>query len=335
MNLPVTQVSIEITHPGDPDVLQACQRQTPVPNDKQVLIKVAAAGVNRPDVFQRLGFYPPPPGVTDIPGLEVSGTVVAIGSAVTRWALGDEVCALLSGGGYSQYAFAEEALCLSIPKGLSLIDAAALPETCFTVWHNLFERAELKAGEWLLVHGGASGIGTTAIQMATALGVKVIATAGSDEKCAMCESLGAVKAINYNDDDFVAESLRITGIGVNVILDMVGGDYVQKNFSACAPKARIVSIAFLRGSKVEVDLMPLMLKQLVITGSTLRSQPLENKARIAKGVENNVWPLIEKQQFKPITDNTFALTEASDAHKLMESNKHIGKILLVANSTKG
>ena len=335
MNLPVTQVSIEITHPGDPDVLQACQRQTPVPNDKQVLIKVAAAGVNRPDVFQRLGFYPPPPGVTDIPGLEVSGTVVAIGSAVTRWALGDEVCALLSGGGYSQYAFAEEALCLSIPKGLSLIDAAALPETCFTVWHNLFERAELKAGEWLLVHGGASGIGTTAIQMATALGVKVIATAGSDEKCAMCESLGAVKAINYNDDDFVAESLRITGIGVNVILDMVGGDYVQKNFSACAPKARIVSIAFLRGSKVEVDLMPIMLKQLVITGSTLRSQPLENKARIAKGVENNVWPLIEKQQFKPITDNTFALVEASDAHKLMESNKHIGKILLIANSTKG
>jgi NADPH2:quinone reductase len=335
MNLPVTQVSIEITHPGDPDVLQACQRQTPVPNDKQVLIKVAAAGVNRPDVFQRLGFYPPPPGVTDIPGLEVSGTVVAIGSAVTRWALGDEVCALLSGGGYSQYAFAEEALCLSIPKGLSLIDAAALPETCFTVWHNLFERAELKAGEWLLVHGGASGIGTTAIQMATALGVKVIATAGSDEKCAMCESLGAVKAINYNDDDFVAESLRITGIGVNVILDMVGGDYVQKNFSACAPKARIVSIAFLRGSKVEVDLMPLMLKQLVITGSTLRSQPLENKACIAKGVENNVWPLIEKQQFKPITDNTFALVEASDAHKLMESNKHIGKILLIANSTKG
>jgi NADPH2:quinone reductase len=335
MNLPVTQVSIEITHSGDPDVLQACQRQIPVPNDKQILIEVAAAGVNRPDVFQRLGFYPPPPSVTDIPGLEVSGTVVAIGSAVTRWALGDEVCALLSGGGYSQYVIAEEALCLSIPKGLSLIDAAALPETCFTVWHNLFERAELKAGECLLVHGGASGIGTTAIQIATALGIKVIATAGSDKKCAMCESLGAVKAINYNDDDFVSESLRITGSGVDVILDMVGGDYVQKNFSACAPKARIVSIAFLRGSKVEVDLMPLMLKQLVITGSTLRSQPLENKARIAKGVENNVWPLIEEQLFKPITDTTFALTEASDAHKLMESNKHIGKILLVANSTKG
>lgn len=335
MNLPVTQVSIEITHPGGPDVLQPCQRHTPVPNDNQVLIEVAASGVNRPDVFQRLGFYPPPPGASDIPGLEVSGTVVAIGSAVTHWALGDEVCALLSGGGYSQYAVAQEALCLSIPKGLSLTDAAALPETCFTVWHNLFERAELKAGEWLLVHGGASGIGTTAIQMATALGVNVIATAGSDEKCAMCETLGAVKAINYNDCDFVSESLKITPAGVDVILDMVGGDYVQKNFSVCAPKARIVSIAFLRGSKVEIDLMPVMLKQLVITGSTLRAQPLEHKARIAKGVQNNVWPLIEKQHFKPIIDHTFSLTQASEAHALMESNKHIGKILLIAESEIG
>ena len=335
MNPPLNQLSIEITQPGGPNVLQACQRQTPSPDASQVLIEVAAAGVNRPDVFQRLGFYPPPPGVTDIPGLEVSGTIVAIGSAVTRWALGDEVCALLSGGGYSQYAVAEESLCLSIPRGLSLIDAAALPETCFTVWHNLFERAELKAGEWLLVHGGASGIGTTAIQMATALGVKVIATAGSDEKCAICESLGAVKAINYNDHDFVSESLTVAVAGVDVILDMVGGDYVQKNFSVCAPKARIVNIAFLRGSKVEVDLMPVMLKQLVITGSTLRSQPLENKARIAKGVQNHVWPLIEQQQFKPITDHTFSLSEASQAHTLMESNTHIGKILLITESTRG
>ena len=335
MNPPLNQLSIEITQPGGPNVLQACQRQTPSPDASQVLIEVVAAGVNRPDVFQRLGFYPPPPGVTDIPGLEVSGTIVAIGSAVTRWALGDEVCALLSGGGYSQYAVAEESLCLSIPRGLSLIDAAALPETCFTVWHNLFERAELKAGEWLLVHGGASGIGTTAIQMATALGVKVIATAGSDEKCAICESLGAVKAINYNDHDFVSESLTVAVAGVDVILDMVGGDYVQKNFSVCAPKARIVNIAFLRGSKVEVDLMPVMLKQLVITGSTLRSQPLENKARIAKGVQDHVWPLIEQQQFKPITDHTFSLSEASQAHTLMESNTHIGKILLVTQTTKG
>ncbi|MFQ3309280.1 MAG: NADPH2:quinone reductase [Porticoccaceae bacterium] len=335
MNPPLNQLSIEITQPGGPNVLQACQRQTPSPDASQVLIEVAAAGVNRPDVFQRLGFYPPPPGVTDIPGLEVSGTIVAIGSAVTRWALGDEVCALLPGGGYSQYAVAEESLCLSIPRGLSLIDAAALPETCFTVWHNLFERAELKAGEWLLVHGGASGIGTTAIQMATALGVKVIATAGSDEKCAICESLGAVKAINYNDHDFVSESLTVAVAGVDVILDMVGGDYVQKNFSVCAPKARIVNIAFLRGSKVEVDLMPVMLKQLVITGSTLRSQPLENKARIAKGVQDHVWPLIEQQQFKPITDHTFSLSEASQAHTLMESNTHIGKILLITESTRG
>ena len=332
MNPPLNQVSIEITQSGGPNVLQACQRPTPSPDANQVLIEVAAAGVNRPDVFQRLGFYPPPPGVTDIPGLEVSGTIVAVGSAVTFWKLGDEVCALLSGGGYSQYAVADESLCLSIPHGLSLIDAAALPETCFTVWHNLFERAELKAGEWLLVHGGASGIGTTAIQMATALGVKVIATAGSDEKCTVCESLGAVKAINYNDQDFVSESLTVTADGVDVILDMVGGDYVQKNVNVCAPKARIVNIAFLRGSKVEIDLMPVMLKQLIITGSTLRSQPLENKARIAKGVQDHVWPLIENQQFKPITDHTFALSEASQAHTLMESNTHIGKILLITES---
>ena len=332
MNPPLNQVSIEITQPGGPNVLQACQRPIPSPDANQVLIEVAAAGVNRPDVFQRLGFYPPPPGVTDIPGLEVSGTIVAMGSSVTCWKLGDEVCALLSGGGYSQYAVADESLCLSIPHGLSLIDAAALPETCFTVWHNLFERAELKAGEWLLVHGGASGIGTTAIQMATALGVKVIATAGSDEKCTVCESLGAVKAINYNDQDFVSESLTVTADGVDVILDMVGGDYAQKNVNVCAPKARIVNIAFLRGSKVEIDLMPVMLKQLVITGSTLRSQPLENKTRIAKGVQDHVWPLIENQQFKPITDHTFALSEASQAHTLMESNTHIGKILLITES---
>ena len=332
MNPPLNQVSIEITQPGGPNVLQACQRPIPSPDANQVLIEVAAAGINRPDVFQRLGFYPPPPGVTDIPGLEVSGTIVAVGSAVTFWKLGDEVCALLSGGGYSQYAVADESLCLSIPHGLSLIDAAALPETCFTVWHNLFERAELKAGEWLLVHGGASGIGTTAIQMATALGVKVIATAGSDEKCTVCESLGAVKAINYNDQDFVSESLTVTADGVDVILDMVGGDYAQKNVNVCAPKARIVNIAFLRGSKVEIDLMPVMLKQLVITGSTLRSQPLENKTRIAKGVQDHVWPLIENQQFKPITDHTFALSEASQAHTLMESNTHIGKILLITES---
>ncbi|HAZ94099.1 MAG TPA: NAD(P)H-quinone oxidoreductase, partial [Porticoccaceae bacterium] len=238
---------------------------------------------------------------------------------------------LLSGGGYAEYAVAEESICLPIPEGLSLIDAAALPETCFTVWHNLFERAELQAGEWLLVHGGSSGIGTTAIQMASAMGIKVIATAGSDEKCAACEKLGAVKAINYRQQDFVQACQEITGTGVNVILDMVGGDYVQQNFAACAPKARIVNIAFLRGSKVEVDLLPLMLKQLVLTGSTLRAQPIENKARIAAGVESQVWPLIAQGKFKPVINSRFPLAQASEAHTLMESNQHIGKLLLTTS----
>ena len=276
-----------------------------------------------------MGFYPPPSGVTDIPGLEVSGTIVSVGSATNRWKVGDQVCALLSGGGYAKYAIAEESLCLPIPQGLSLEDAAALPETCFTVWHNLFERAALKAGEWLLIHGGSSGIGTTAIQMASSLGVNVIATAGTEKKCLACEQLGAVKAINYNKEDFVQTCKELTDSGVNVVLDMVGGDYMQKNFSACAPRARIVSIAFLRGSKVEVDLMPIMLKQLVLTGSTLRAQPLENKARIAAGVESEVWPLIVSGNFKPIIHSRLKMTEAHKGHTLMESNQHIGKILLL------
>ena len=329
MSLPTTQICIEITQPGTPEVLKPASRPLIQPSDSQVLIKVAAAGINRPDVLQRKGFYPAPPGVTDIPGLEVSGTVIAIGSLVEDWVIGDKVCALLPGGGYAEYAMAEQSLCLPVPANLSLTDAAALPETCFTVWHNLFERAELQAGEWLLVHGGSSGIGTTAIQMASALGVNVIATASSDEKCVVCEELGAVKAINYNKDDFVKVCQTLTAGGVNVILDMVGGDYVQKNFSACAPKARIVSIAFLRGSKVQVDLMPLMLKQLVLTGSTLRAQPLENKARIAAGVESQVWPLIAEGKFKPIIHSRFALAQASEGHALMESSQHIGKILLI------
>jgi len=328
MSLPTSQTSIEITEPGAPEVLQAAARTVPQPAEKEVLIQVAAAGINRPDVFQRMGFYPPPPGVIDIPGLEVSGTVLAIGTEVTSWSVGDQVCALLAGGGYAEYAVAEESLCLPVPEGFSLTDAAALPETCFTVWHNLFERAQLKAGEWLLVHGGCSGIGTTAIQMASALGVNVIATAGNDAKCAVCEELGAVKAINYNQQDFVAACKELTGEGANVVLDMVGGDYVQQNFAACAPRARIVNIAFLRGSKVEVDLLPLMLKQLVLTGSTLRAQPLDDKARIAAGVKKQVWPLITQGKFKPIIDSRFPLAEASQGHALMETNQHIGKILL-------
>ncbi|MCT2529972.1 NAD(P)H-quinone oxidoreductase [SAR92 clade bacterium H921] len=329
MSTPSTQTCIEVTQPGAPEVLKPTSRSVPQPTDNQVLIKVAAAGINRPDVFQRLGFYPPPPGVTDIPGLEVSGTIIATGTMVEDWSIGDKVCALLSGGGYAEYAIAESSLCLPVPANLSLTDAAALPETCFTVWHNLFERAELKAGEWLLVHGGSSGIGTTAIQMATALGVNVITTAGSDEKCSVCEELGAVKAINYKRDDFVEVCKTLTKGGVNVVLDMVGGDYVQKNISVCAPKARIVNIAFLQGSNMQIDLLPLMLKQLVLTGSTLRAQPLQNKARIAAGVESQVWPLIAEGKFKPIVHSSFPLRQASEGHALMESSQHIGKIVLV------
>ncbi len=328
MTIPNQQTAIEVSEPGGPEVLRAASFPVMHPGKEQVLIEVAVAGVNRPDVFQRLGFYPPPPGAPDIPGLEVAGTVVAVGEGTSRWQVGDKVCALLAGGGYAQYAVADAALCLPVPDGLTLEQSAGLPETCFTVWHNLFERAQLKAGEWLLVHGGTSGIGTTAIQMATAMGVNVIATAGSDEKCRVCEELGAVRAINYRNEEFAPICKEVSGKGVNVILDIVGGDYVQNNIKACAPGGRIVNIAFLRGSKVEIDLMPVMLKQLVLTGSTLRSQPLANKARIARGVEEHVWPLIAEGKLKPVIQCTFPLDKASDAHKLMETNQHIGKILL-------
>jgi len=330
--MPQDCISIEISQPGSADVLAISSRLIPDPAPNQVLIKVAAAGINRADIFQRLGFYPPPQGVTDIPGLEVSGTVVSVGKDVDRYQIGDQVCALLSGGGYAEYALADQVLCLPIPEGLTITEAAALPETCFTVWHNLFERAQLQAGEWLLVHGGSSGIGTTAIQIARALGVKVIATAGSDKKCQLCEQLGAIKAINYHNQSFAEICKTLTVNGVNVVLDMVGGDYVQQNFAACAPAARIINIAFLRGSKIEIDLMPLMLKQLVLTGSTLRSQPIESKARITRGVETEVWPLIEAGKFKPVIHQTFALANAAKAHTLMESNQHSGKILLINES---
>ena len=326
--LPEQMHAIAISNPGGPDVLTLRQHAMPQPGAGQVLIAVAAAGANRPDVFQRMGLYPPPPGAPDIPGLEVAGAIVAVGEGVQRWKAGDQVCALLAGGGYAEYAVADEALCLPMPQGLSMTEAAALPETCFTVWHNLYQRAHLQEGEWLLVHGGSSGIGTTAIQMASALGARVIVTAGSAEKCRVCEELGAEVAINYREEDFTTRCKEITGSGVNVVLDMVGGDYVQKNFGASAPKARIVNIAFLRGSKVDVDLMPLMLKQLVLTGSTLRSQPLENKAAIARGVEEQVWPLIAVGKFKPVIHSRFPLEQASEAHRLMESNQHIGKLVL-------
>ncbi|HAZ79787.1 MAG TPA: NAD(P)H-quinone oxidoreductase [Porticoccaceae bacterium] len=327
--LPEKHLSIEILTTAEANILSPCQRQLESPSSHQVIIEVAAAGVNRPDVFQRMGFYPPPPGASDIPGLEVSGTIVAIGTDVRKYKIGDQVCALLSGGGYAEYALAEEDLCLPIPDNLSLVEAAALPETCFTVWHNLFERAALQANEYLLVHGGSSGIGTTAIQMASALGVKVIATAGSDEKCKVCERLGAIRAINYNKQDFVVESQKLTNRGVNVVLDMVGGDYIEKNIAACAQGARIVSIAFLRGSRIDVDFLPVMLKQLILTGSTLRAQPLADKARIAQGVKQTVWPLIAENKFKPVIHKTFNLSNAQDSHRLMETNEHIGKLLLL------
>lgn len=318
---------IEISTPGGPEVLVVAKRALPQADSGQVLIKVAAAGVNRPDVFQRQGGYPAPPGASDLPGLEVAGEVVACGSDVHTLQPGDQVCALLNGGGYAQYAVAEASLCLPVPTGLSVQEAAALPETVFTVWHNVFERGTLKKGQILLVHGGTSGIGTTAIQMAHAFGARVFATAGSAEKCQACRELGAEQVFNYHEEDFVA-GIKDVSKGANVILDMVGGDYVQKNIRAAAFQGRIISIAFLRGSKVEVDLTPMMLKQLVLTGSTLRSQPVENKAGIAIAVREKVWPLLAQGKIKPVIHTVFKLDQASDAHRLMESNAHIGKLLL-------
>lgn len=319
----------EISAPGGPEVLRLTQRALPVPGAGEVLIKVAAAGVNRPDVFQRQGGYPPPAGASDLPGLEIAGEIVATGASVSSSRVGDQVCALVTGGGYAEYAVATASLCLPVPTGMSPVEAAALPETFFTVWHNIFERAALKAGEVLLVHGGASGIGTTAIQLGKALGARVFATAGGAAKCRSCERLGAEQAFDYQREDFVAGIKAATPGGANVILDMVGGNYVQKNIRALAFQGRLVSIAFLRGSKVEVDLMPVMLKQLVLTGSTLRSQPVADKSRIAAALRTRVWPLLASGAIKPVISATFPLAEAAAAHRLMESNAHIGKIVLV------
>ena len=327
MTMPTSTECIEITTPGEADVLQITTRELPSPGDHELLIQVAFAGVNRPDVIQRLGQYPPPPGATDIPGLEVSGTVTAVGDKVSRWKVGDQVCALLSGGGYAHYALAHEELCLPVPQGLTLQQAAALPETFFTVWYNLVEKGELQAGDNVLIHGGSSGIGTTAIQVAAQLGATVYTTAGSEAKCQVCTELGATRAFNYRTEDFM-EIKGLTGKGVDIILDMVGGEYVQKNIKLAAPGGRIISIAFLNGSKVDVNLMPVMLKQLIITGSTLRSQPVADKAQIARQVEQNLWPLIEAGNIKPVIHTTLPLAQAAEAHKLMESSQHIGKILL-------
>jgi NADPH2:quinone reductase len=327
--LPETMTVIEVREPGGPEQLTPGTRPVPTPAADEVLIAVAAAGINRPDVLQRQGLYPPPKGASDLLGLEVSGPVVATGEGVTRFKPGDFVCALVNGGGYAEYAVAPEATTLLAPQGLSPVETAALPETIFTVWHNVFERGCLKEGDWLLVHGGASGIGTTAIQLGTALGAKVIVTVGDDTKAKACEELGAVKAINYREENFVDVVKEVTSKhGADVILDMVGGDYIQKNIYATALEGHIVQIAFLKGSKVEVDLMRLMMRRLTLTGSTLRAQTDETKAKMATVIEEKIWPLVESGEYKPVIDSTFPLAEAAEAHKRIDDPSHVGKIVL-------
>jgi NADPH2:quinone reductase len=320
---------IEITTPGGPKVLELAERDTPTPAAGELLIAVEAAGVNRPDVMQRLGLYPPPPGASDLPGLEVAGTVAALGEGVSGWRPGERVCALTNGGGYAEYAVAAAGQCLPIPAGLDAEQAASLPETFFTVWSNVFERARLQDGESLLVHGGSSGIGVTAIQLAAARGATVFATAGSEEKCAACRALGADIAVNYREQDFVEVLGEATGgAGVDVILDMVGGDYVSRNLQLAAMDGRIVNIAFQQGFEAEVNFLPLLMKRLTLTASTLRPRSAADKAAIASALQREVWPLLENGTIKPVVYSSFPIEEASAAHALMESSEHIGKIVL-------
>ena len=327
--LPVQMRAIEITTPGGPEVLRVNQRPVPVPAFNEVLIEVAAAGVNRPDVLQRKGGYPPPPGASDIPGLEVAGTIVAADAGVNEWRPGDRVCALVTGGGYAEYVAAPAPQCLPIPRGLTLIEAAGLPETFFTVWVNVFERAGLKGPETLLIQGGSSGIGVTAIQMARAFGHRVFVTAGSADKCAACEKLGASRAINYRTEDFVAIVKELTGgKGVDVILDMVGGDYVPRELACLADDGRLSLIAFLGGTKTTIDMTDILRRRLTITGSTLRARSVEVKGAIAQALKQKVWPLIEAGKIRPVIYRTFRQEEASAAHALMESSAHVGKIIL-------
>jgi len=317
---------VAISGPGGPDVLQLGERPVPQPGAGEVLIKVAAAGVNGPDLMQRKGLYPPPAGASDLPGLEVAGEVVAVGPGARRWSAGDKVTALTNGGGYAEFCAVDALHCLPVPRGLGLVDAASLPETFFTVWSNIFIGAGLAAGETLLVHGGAGGIGTTAIQLAKAFGAKAIATDSPEERCRICRELGADRVIDYRAEDYV-EIVRAEG-GANVILDIVGGANIERNFRAASPDGRIVQLAFPAGSKVEVNLMPVMLKRLTYTGSTLRTRPGAFKARVAQELESRVWPLIEQGRIKPVVRTTFDLAQAARAHALMESSAHIGKIVL-------
>lgn len=325
MQLFITMRAIKI----EAEALKLTEHPIPKPADYQVLIKTAAAGVNRPDIMQRKGLYPPPSGASDIPGLEIAGTVLATGAAVRHLKTGDAVCALVTGGGYAEYCLASAALCLPIPEGLSFIEAAALPETFFTVWSNVFDRAHLLPGETLLVHGGSSGIGTAAIQLAKAFHAKVIVTAGSEAKCQFCMELGADAAINYKKQDFVEEIDRLTGSnGVDVVLDMIGGDYFPRNLKCMAADARLVQIAIQNGAKTEINLLSLMLKRLTLTGSTLRARDDDFKAGIAQKLYQKVWPLLATGIIKPVIHSTFALNDAAFAHELMESSQHIGKIIL-------
>ena len=327
--MPETMTAIEITAPGGPEVLKPVTRPRPAPALGEVLIKVAAAGVNRPDAMQRAGFYPPPPGASDIPGLEVAGEVVALGPEVESVAQGDQVCALVAGGGYAEYCPAPAPLCLPIPAGFSAAEAAALPETFFTVWTNVFDRGGLGGGESFLIHGGSSGIGTTAIQLAHRFGARVFATAGSAEKCRACEDLGAERAIDYRTEDFVAVIDAATGgRGVDLIVDMVGGDYVGRNLQALAVEGRLVQIAVQRGPKVEVNMLTIMQKRLRVSGSTLRPRTVAQKAEIAQALRKEVWPLLAAGAVRPVMDSTFPLADAAGAHARLESSAHIGKIVL-------
>lgn len=326
---PETMTAVEISQPGPPEALKAVRRPRPSPAAGEVLVRVAAAGVNGPDIKQRQGLYPPPKGTTDLPGLEVAGTIVAKGAGAGDWNNGDRICALTNGGGYAEYCCVPAAQCLPIPEGLGMIDAAALPETFFTVWNNVAMRAGLREGESFLVHGGAGGIGSTAIQVAKALGARVFATASSADKCDVCRRLGADRAIDYKTEDFV-EVVRAEapGGGVDVILDMIGGEYVARNIKALAPDGRLVHIAFDRGATVEINLMPVMLKRLTLTGSTLRPRSAEFKAEVARQLRARIWPLIEAGTIRPLIHGTFPLARAADAHRLMENGGHVGKIVL-------
>ena len=329
MTVPSSMRAVVARAPGPPDVLGIGEQAVPSPRESEVLIEVAYAGVNRPDCLQRAGQYPPPSDASPTLGLEVSGRVVAAGAAVQRWHVGDEVCALVAGGGYAQYCVAPAQWCLPLPRGVTLRDAAGLPETHFTVWNNVFDRGHLAAGEWLLVHGGSSGIGLTAIQFAKQFGAKVIATAGSADKVAFCKEIGADEAVDYKKQDFVAEVTRVTAKrGVDVVLDTIGGEYIPRNLRCLATDGRLVMIGFLQGSKADIDFRFLMVKRQTITGSTLRASPFERKVVLAKALEANVWPLYAAGKLRTVTHAVFPLHEAAKAHALMESSAHVGKILL-------